>query len=98
MTTIKDNIDTFLPILEKHKEDPILIVVHKDPDLDAIGSACALGLQLRKRQYNCKIWITERIQKTLNLCQDLILLLESTRPHSRKVNYRARLLSFKSNP
>ena len=84
MTTIKDNIDTFLPILEKHKEDPILIVVHKDPDLDAIGSACALGLQLTKRQYNCKIWITERIPEDFKLCQDLILLLESTRPHSKK--------------
>jgi len=60
MTTL-DNIDLFLPTLETHKNDPILIVVHKDPDLDAIGSATALAIQLHKRGYNCKIWVTERI-------------------------------------
>lgn len=56
-----DNIDLFLPTLEQHKDDPILIVVHKDPDLDAIGSATALALQLDQQGYTCKIWITERI-------------------------------------
>ena len=56
-----DNIDQFLPVISRHKDNPILIVGHKDPDLDAIGSATALGLQLEQRGYNCKIWVTERI-------------------------------------
>jgi bifunctional oligoribonuclease and PAP phosphatase NrnA len=37
----------------------ILIVAHKDPDVDAIGSALALSLQLKKRDIPVVIWMAD---------------------------------------
>ena len=70
----QQDIQLFQQYLENCDKKKILLLVHQDPDLDALGSALALGIQLQKIGYTVKCFVPARIPEESTFLPQLDLI------------------------